>query len=203
MFRLSLAQVVLVGLWAQTTPVVARGQEPGLFAGPSAVAWTASTMAELGAEAASHLGVAAPWASALESLARAEPAVTETAAGPRPQARTEPSAPAEPVVSWSDCEVLDVAEEIGAGRVSRPSVGMSGQQDDDDPTPMCDGGTRCSPVPARPSQAVVGIAAAKALSPPETALELCARWAALIPLSIGEPEEGFPDSPFEPPRSVA
>lgn len=126
------------------------------------------------------------------------------AATPLKGQRQGPVAPvAETVPSWSDCEGIEGVERAMFDPVARTGGGMSGQLDDDDEPPICDGGTRCSPVPRSRSRVVSGITAAKAISPSPSRLQRLVDSNDVPPASIGKADDGYPTSLFEPPRLAA
>jgi hypothetical protein len=117
--------------------------------------------------------------------------------------RQGPVAPSgEGAPSWSDCEGIDGLQRGELDSPVRRGGGMSSQFDDDDEAPICDGGTRCSPVPTEDSRAVRGLSFAKAIAPPSHVSLCCADSYKAPPASIGAADDGYPCAPFEPPRPV-
>ncbi len=115
-----------------------------------------------------------------------------------------PVAPtAEVAPSRSDCEGIDgLPSVVGDGPVHHGG-GMSSQFDDDDEAPLCDGGSRCSPVPTEGSRVVSGYTLAKAIAPPSGVLLRRSDSYRSPPVSIGTADDGYPLAPFVPPRSAA
>ena len=123
------------------------------------------------------------------------------AATPLKGQRQGPVAPtAEIGPSWSDCEGIEGVDRAVFDPPARSSGGMSSQFDDDDEAPICDGGTRCIPVPTERSRAVSGLTFAKAIAPlPRTLCRISDSYRA-PPASIGMADDGYPSAPFVPPQ---
>ncbi len=125
----------------------------------------------------------------------------QVAAIPLKGRRQGPVAPTDVVVpSWSDCEGIEGPQRAEFEPSVRSGGGMSSQFDDDDEAPICDGGTRCSPVPTEGSRAVTGLTFAKAIFPPSHVWVRRSDFFKAPPASIGMADDGFPVAPFVPPR---
>jgi len=118
--------------------------------------------------------------------------------------RQGPVAPtAEIAPSWSDCEGIEGVERAVFDSPAKSGGDMSSQFDDDDEAPLCDGGTRCSPVPTERQRSVSGITVAKAIAPPARGLSPISDSYKAPPAAIGSAADGYPSAPFVPPQPVA
>ena len=146
----------------------------------------------------------ADWEQGRPLWSLCEPRSKRTAAAkPLKGQRQGPVAPTTEVVpSWSDCEGIDGVERAVFDPPARSSGGMSRQLDDEDEAPICDGGTRCSPVPTERSRVVSGLTVAKAIAPPPRTLRHLPDVRSAPPASLGAADDGYPSAPFEPPRSA-
>jgi hypothetical protein len=118
----------------------------------------------------------------------------------RPQQAGPVARAADVQPSWSDCEGIGGVERAVFTQPARDRGGMSRQLDDEDETPICDGGTRCSPVPTERAHAVYGLTLVKAIAPPTSILRYARDQQSPPPACIGAPDDGHPQTPFEPPR---
>jgi len=111
--------------------------------------------------------------------------------------------PAEIAPSWSDCEGIEGVERAVFDPPARSGGGMSSQFDDEDEAPICDGGTRCSPVPTERARTTSGLTAAKAVAAPPRTLRRITDSPGAPPASIGTADDGYPAAPYVPPQPVA
>ncbi len=183
MARLLAVQAVVVGLIAPTSVAYALSPTPG-------------------PEAAKVDPAAADWEQGRPLWSLCEHRAKRAAAStPLKAQRQGPVAPsAEVVPSWSDCEGIDGVERAVFDHPVRSGGGMSRQIDDEDEAPICDGGTRCSPVPTERSRVISGITVVKAIAPPPARFRLFVDFHDLSSATFGTAEDGYPSSLFEPPQ---
>jgi hypothetical protein len=146
----------------------------------------------------------ADWEQGRPLWSLCEPRGRRTAAATplRPQ-QAGPVAPAADVQpSWSDCEGMDGVGRVVFTQPAHDRGGMSSQLDDEDEPPICDGGSRCSPVPTERGHAVYSLTLVKAIAPPTSILRDARDERSPPPACIGGPDAGHPQTPFEPPRQA-
>lgn len=178
MARLLALQVVMVGFFVPSGSVYARGLE--------------------------HKVAKTDWEQGRPLWSLCEPRSKRTAAAiPLKGQRQGPVAPAAEIApSWSDCEGIEGLERAVFDPPARSGGGMSSQFDDEDEAPICDGGTRCSPVPTERARAVSGLTVAKAIAQPSRALRRVTDSPSPPPASIGTADDGYPAAPYVPPQPV-
>ncbi|MFH2007460.1 MAG: hypothetical protein ABI333_12820 [bacterium] len=79
-------------------------------------------------------------------------------------------------------------------------VGVGMSSEDDEEPPVCTDDARCSPVPTERSAGVYVFRVVKAIALPAQLLPCRAVDVAVPPGCIGRADDGYPSTPFEPPR---
>ncbi len=176
MTRLFVVPAVMVGILVPTGPAYARSPE--------------------------HKVGKTDWEQGRPLWSLCEPRSKRTAAAVSLEGQRQgPVAPTADVVpSRNDCEGIDGLPSAGFDTPVRTGGGMSSQFDDDDEEPLCDGGSRCSPVPTERGQTVSGFTFAKAIAPAPSALRHRIDSYKAPPASLGTADDGYPLTLFVPPR---
>lgn len=200
MIRILAIQAVVVGILVPTGPAYAESMDPDLGQDLDP---HAQSKPEAKAEPKPEKKIVkAGWEQGRPLWSLCEPRSKRAAAAtPLKGQRQGPVAPSTEIgPSWSDCEGIGGVDRAVFDPPARSSGGMSSQFDDEDEAPICDGGTRCIPVPTERSQVVSGLTFAKAIAPPAATLRPITDSYTAPPASIGMADDGYPSAPFVPPQ---